>query len=479
MAQKTDRNHPRFHLNRRARYGVVGLVAVAVVITLGLRRSPPAQYFTSPVTRGSLTSTVQATGAVQAVTTVNVGAQISGLVQKLLVDFNSPVKKGQLIAQIDPTVYQNEVTSAQANLDQAQANVRSLAANVGVAQQTLVGARAAIAQAQATWEDAKLVMDQTVPLYQQGIFSKQQRDQAVTTEAADRAAVQVAQANAAQDQAKVVAAQAQLAQAKAQAEMQAAALKVAETNLGYCNIYSPINGVVVNRAVDVGQTVAASFQTPTLFTIAQDLSKMQVDVQTDESDVGRIHVGDPAAFTLDAFPNEIFHGAVSQVRMNATTVQNVVEYDVMVNFDNPGGRVFPGMTAYVNIPVATVHNQLLAPAAALRFQPQLPAAQVRALLEQNGIASPRAGSAAGRGAGASQAGNAAAPMPTERADTAVLWKLGAGNQLIPVRVGTGITNFTSTAVTVLQGSLAPGDRLVTGMVMKSQGLSPMAARRFH
>ncbi|MGH9507059.1 MAG: efflux RND transporter periplasmic adaptor subunit [Terriglobales bacterium] len=399
MPQKTDRNHPRFHLNRRARYGVVGLVAVAVVITLGLRRSAPPQYFTSPVTRGSLTSTVQATGAVQAVTTVNVGAQISGLVDKLYVDFNSPVKKGQLIAQIDPTVYQNEVTSAQANLDQAQANVHSLQANVGVAQQTLAGAKASIAQAQATWEDAKLVMDQTVPLYQQGIFSKQQRDQAVTTEAADQAAVQVAQANAAQDQAKVVAAVAQLAQAKAQAQMQAAALKVAETNLGYCNIYSPINGVVVNRAVDVGQTVAASFQTPTLFTIAQDLSKMQVDVQTDESDVGRIHAGDPATFTLDAFPNEIFHGMVSQVRMNATTVQNVVEYDVMVSFDNPGGRVFPGMTAYVNIPVATVHNQLLAPAAALRFKPQLPATEVRALLAQNGIAPAKAATGGGAGAG--------------------------------------------------------------------------------
>ncbi|MGH9533235.1 MAG: efflux RND transporter periplasmic adaptor subunit [Terriglobales bacterium] len=478
MEQQSSRKQPWYRLrSRQARYGVLALLVAIAAVTLGLRRSSPAQYFSAAVTRGNLTATVQASGTVQAVTTVNVGAQISGLVQKLLVDFNSPVKKGQLIAQIDPTVYQNNVLSAKANLDQAEANVRSLQANVGVAEQTLVGAKASIQQAQATWEDAKLVMDQTVPLYQQGIFSKQQRDQAVTTEAADRAAVQVTAAAAAQDQAKLVAAQAQLVQAKAQAEMQVAALKVAETNLGYCNIYSPIDGVVVDRAVDVGQTVAASFQTPTLFTIAQDLSKMQVDVQTDESDVGRIHVGDPATFTLDAFPNEVFRGAVSQVRMNATTVQNVVEYDVMVNFDNPGGQVFPGMTAYVNIPVATVHNELLVPAAALRFKPELPPAQLQALLERYGMA-PRRRQTAAAAPGAAGGAAAAAQDPVRRADTAMLWKLGPGNQLVPVRVQTGITNFTDTAVTVLRGSLAAGDKLVTGMVVKSKGLSPMTGGRF-
>lgn len=469
MAQPEETRIRRFSLHRRGtRYGVLGVVIAAVVITLGLHRSAPPQYFTTAVTRGALTSTVQATGTVNAVTTVQVGSQISGRVEKLLVDFNSPVKKGQLVAQIDPTVYENEVNSAQANLEQAQANTRSLAANVGVAQQAIAGAQASIAQAEATWKDAKLVLEQTLPLYQQGIVSRQQRDQAVATEAADHAAVQAAQAALGQDQAKLTAAKAQLAQAKAQAQMQAAALKVAETNLNYCNIYSPINGVVVNRAVDVGQTVAASFQTPTLFTIAQDLSKMQVDVQTDESDVGRIHTGDPATFTLDAFPNEVFHGAVSQIRMNPTTVQNVVEYDVMINFDNPGGRVFPGMTAYVQIPVASVQKALLVPAAALRFEP--PAAQAQALLAENGMAPRKAPN-----------GPSARPPagePTARPETAVLWKLGSGGQLVPVRVHTGITNFTSTAVTVLQGSLQPGDRLVTGMVMKSQGLSPMAARRF-
>lgn len=484
MTNPQDHPRHRFSLafqRRGTRFAILGLVIAAAVITLGLRRGPAPQYFTSTVTRGALTSTVQATGTVNAVTTVQVGSQISGQVQKLYVDFNSQVKKGQLIAQIDPTVYQNNVLSAKANLDQAQANVRSLAAQVGVARQTLAGAKAGIDQAQATWQDAKLVMDQTVPLFQQGIVSRQQRDQAVTTEAADHAAVQVAQAAAAQDIAKLAAAKAQLAQAKAQAEMQVAALKVAETNLGYCNIYSPIDGVVVNRAVDVGQTVAASFQTPTLFTIAQDLSKMQVDVQTDESDVGRIHPGDPATFTLDAFPNEVFHGAVSQVRMNATTVQNVVEYDVMVNFDNPGGRVFPGMTAYVQIPVAAVHNALLVPAAALRFQP--PADQAQALLAAGGLAAKRMHGPSGAHAPNSAAGGAvaaagAANLPTAQPETAVIWKLGAGGQLLPVQVHTGITNFTSTAVTVLHGSLQPGDKLVTGMVLKSQGLSPMAARRF-
>jgi HlyD family secretion protein len=480
MEQQTNRKPHWYRFkSRRSRYALLILVAVIVAVTLGLRRSAPPRYFTAKVVRGNLTATVQATGTVNAVTTVQVGSQISGRINKLFVDFNSPVKQGQLIAQIDPTVYQNQVLSAQANLDQAQANVRSLQANVGVAAQTLAGAKAAVQQAQATWQGAKLIMDQTVPLYQQGIMSRQQRDQAVTTEAADLAAVHVAQAAVAQNQAKLTAAQAQLAQAKAQAEMQAAALKVAQTNLDYCSIYSPINGVVVNRAVDVGQTVAASFQTPTLFTIAQDLSKMQVDVQTDESDVGNIHVGDAATFTLDAFPNEVFHGVVSQIRMNATTVQNVVEYDVMVNFDNPGGRVFPGMTAYVNIPVATVREHLLAPAAALRFKPQMTAAALEAVLQRYGMAEPRARAAASAVPAARAAGGppASAVSPVRRSDIAVLWKLGPKRELIPVRVQTGITDFTDTAITVLRGSLAPGDELVTGMVVKSKGFTPMLGGR--
>ncbi len=480
MEQQSSRQPPWYRFkSRRSRFALLILVAAIAAVTLALRRSSPPQYFTAKVVRGNLTATVQATGSVNAVTTVQVGSQISGRVEKLLVDFNSPVKQGQLIAQIDPTVYQNEVRSAQANLDQAQANVRSLQANVGVAAQTLAGAQAAVQQAQATWQGAKLIMDQTVPLFEQGIMSRQQRDQAVTTEAADRAAVQVAQAAVAQNQAKLTAARAQLAQAKAQAEMQVAALKVAQTNLGYCNIYSPIHGVVVNRAVDVGQTVAASFQTPTLFTIAQDLSKMQVDVQTDESDVGRIHEGDAATFTLDAFPNQVFHGVVSQIRMNATTVQNVVEYDVMVNFDNPGGKVFPGMTAFVNIPVATVHQQLLAPAAALRFKPEMTPAALAAVLQRHGLAERHGPPVAGAepAAHAVAARQAGAVSPVRRSDIAILWKLGPKRQLIPVRVRTGITNFTDTAITVLQGSLAPGDELVTGMVIKSKGFTPMLGGR--
>jgi len=220
---------------------------------------------------------------------------------------------------------------------------------------------------------------------------------------------------------------------------------VAQTNLDHTTIRSPIDGTVVARSVDVGQTVAASLQAPTLFTIAQDLTKMQVYVSTDESDVGAIHTGQAANFKVDAFPGETFSGRISQVRLNATTVQNVVTYTTVVDFDNPQMKLFPGMTAYVSVPVAQASNVLKVPNGALRFKPQTTGQQSRG-----------------------QNGNGAARQMKDPS-LGTVWKMAADKSLQPVQVKLGITDRTFTEVTkVLNGSLNPGDQLIVGSATSSQ-----------
>ncbi len=474
----------------------VGLLIVLLLGGWGIHKmtaKAQAQIFTAVVRKGNLTSIVQATGTVTPLISVQVGSQISGRIVKLYVDFNSKVKQGQLLAEIDPTIYENTVRQDEANLANSQANVKALTANIQVSRQAAASKKASVEQAQATLLQSKLDYQRELPLFKQGIISAQQRDQVVATYSGDHAAAQAAQAAYDQAIAQIKSAQAQLLQAQAQVKQQEAVLRIARTNLGYCKIYSPINGVVVNRAVEIGQTVAASFQTPTLFTIAQDLSKMYVDVQTDESDMGRLKVGDPAQFTVDAFPNKIFHGHIAQLRMNATTVQNVVEYDTIVNFKNPGNVVFPGMTAYVRIPVAEAHFRLLVPNTALNFHPQMPSAQVRALLARYDI---NGGGTGGRAAGNLRPGGGQAehsrsdpggehhdapPAVTSTASaTAVIWKLGPHRSFIPVKIRTGITDFTNTAVEqVVKGSLSPGDKVIVGELLpKSSGTPFGGGRRF-
>ena len=235
------------------------------------------------------------------------------------------------------------------------------------------------------------------------------------------------------------ASQAQVTQAAAQVQQKRAAVAVAQTNVDHTIIRAPIDGTVVSRTIDVGQTVAASLQAPTLFTIAQDLTKMQVYAKTDESDVGTIKPGQEVTFKVDAFPKQTFKGTVQQVRMNATTVQNVVTYDTIVNFDNPDTKLFPGMTAYVSIPVANATDVLKVSNAALRFQPNIPANTVASLLEKSGIKSSR------------------------HSDVVVVWKLGNNNSLDPVQVRAGVTDHATTELAqVLTGALKEGDSLAIG-----------------
>ncbi|HZS29000.1 MAG TPA: efflux RND transporter periplasmic adaptor subunit, partial [Candidatus Angelobacter sp.] len=246
---------------------------------------------------------------------------------------------------------------------------------------------------------------------------------------------------------------------------------VAKANLDYTTIKSPIDGTVIARSVDVGQTVAASLQAPTLFTIAQDLTKMQVYVSTDESDVGSIQTGQEAKFNVDAFPKDTFKGKVSAVRLNATTVQNVVTYTTVVDFDNPDMKLFPGMTAYVSIPVAQASGVVKVPNGALRFTPDLTAQQLSDAYQKAGITA-----GAGRGKKAQGTQQASGQQTTGQATTAVVWKLDANKSLEPVQVKLGITDHTTTEVAqVLKGSLNPQDQVITGAAGPSKSAGATTA----
>ncbi len=428
------------------------LVAVGLLAAFGFSRRPNAQYFTAKVERGDIREVVEATGTINAVTTVQVGSQVSGTISQLFADFNSRVKRGQVIARIDPSLFEGAMLQAKADLENARANLSAAKAN-------LEKARATAVQTRADYERAR-------GLAKAGVMSQQQLD--------------LAKANADAAEAALSAAQAQVTQASAQVSQKTAAVQVAQTNLNHTIISAPIDGVVVARNVDVGQTVAASLQAPTLFTIAQDLTKMQVYAKTDESDVGQIRSGQPVSFKVDAFPRETFRGKVEQVRMNATTVQNVVTYDTVVGFDNPELKLFPGMTAYVSIPVAAANDVLKVPNGALRYKPDLKPEEIRALYKKYGVEEP-AGRRQRAAAADTQQPRQVAQVTEQpgggefdhaarepRYDVAVLWKLRPDKSLEPVKVRLGITDHTYTEISqVLNGDLKDGDELVTGSAARA------------
>jgi HlyD family secretion protein len=429
-------------LNRKWLVIVVVTLAIGLAAALGMSRAPKQQYFTSRVQRGTISDMVQATGTINAVKTVQVGSQVSGTISKLNADFNSHVKQGEVIAEIEPSLFRGAVLQARADLQDASAN--------------LAAARANLLKAQATATQTKSDFERTGALAKEGVMSQQQLD--------------LARANADTNQAAVSAAQAQVTQAAAQIQQKQAALAVAQTNLDHTIIRSPIDGVVVARTVDVGQTVAASLQAPNLFNIAQDLTKMQVDTQTDESDVGNIKVGQQATFKVDAYPDQTFTGRVVQVRLNPTTVQNVVTYDTVIAFDNPQTKLFPGMTAYVSLPVATANNVLEVSNSALRFKPDLNAQQLRAAYEKAGInvaqLAPETDQTAKT---AAVAGAKTKAAPASHADVGVVWKQAKDGSLQPVQLRTGITDHTNTEIAqVLKGDLQSGDQLVIGSLTPSQ-----------
>src|SRR5499427_4707806 len=431
--------------------GVV--VGAGLVVAFGLNRNTQAQHFTAKVERGEIDDVVEATGTINAVITVQVGSQVSGTIAKLNADFNSRVHKGDIVALIDPALFKGALLQAAADLENAKAN--------------LVAAQANLDKAKAALVQTKADYDRTMGLFKSGIMSQQQFD--------------LAKANYDSANAAVSGASASVTQAEAQVSQKKAAVEVAQTNLDYTVIRSPIDGTVVARNVDVGQTVAASLQAPTIFTIAQDLTKMLVYAKTDESDVGNIKVGKPVTFKVDAFPKETFTGKVSQVRMNATTVQNVVTYDTIIEFANPDLKLFPGMTAYVTIPVDTARNVLKLPNTALRYKPPLPPEEILALYKQYGIESERRKASEDPAAGdGGQGGGGAQNQPrTPKSDSAVVWKLHADNTMEPVKVSLGITDHSYTEVAaVAKGELKEGDELIIrSVVAKSSAPGAPGIRR--
>jgi len=310
---------------------ILAIIVSAFILLRGNGSKP--QFGTEKVSRGDIVMTVTSTGTVNPVTTVLVGTQVSGTIKEIYVDFNSAVRKGQLIARIDPSLFDAQVNQARANVFSARANLE---------------------KAEATLVDAKRTMDRNKELFSKNLVARSDLDTSETNHETARASVSAA---------------------KAQVMQTEAALRVAETNLHYTKIVSPVDGIVVSRNVDVGQTVAASFQTPTLFSIAQDLTKMQIDANVDESDIGNITVGQEVEFIVDAYPDMTFKGRVWQVRNAPITVQNVVTYDVVIQVDNPELKLKPGMTANVSIIVSVKKDVLKIPNAALRFKPSEKGAQ--------------------------------------------------------------------------------------------------------
>jgi HlyD family secretion protein len=429
------------HLKSKWTILVAILAAVAVLAAFSFGRNSGPQYFTAKAEQGDIHDVVEATGTINAVNTVQVGSQVSGTISKLYTDFNSRVKRGEVLAQLDPSLFAGAVLQAKADLANAQANSASAEAN-------LAKAKAAIEQTAADYA-------RSVALTNEGVISRQQLDASKAANDSAKAAVNAAEA--------------QVTQAEAQVAQKKAALDVAQTNLDHTIIRAPVDGTVVARNIDVGQTVAASLQAPVLFNIAEDLTKMYVYTATDESDVGQMKVGQPATFTVDAFPRDTFRGRVIQVRMNPTTVQNVVTYQTVIEFNNPDLKLFPGMTAYVAIPVADATRVLRIPNGALRYTPDLKPDQLKALLEQNGISGGGKGRAAQAKTPAANAPAASGAPHEKPLDIGLVWKLTADKKLVPVQLKTGITDHTFTQVAqVLHGSLNPGEELVVGAASASK-----------
>ncbi len=390
----------------------IGKILIGVTVVAGLigggvwyskqraAQNPEARYKFANAQKGDVTQTVSANGTLNPLVLVNVGTQVSGTVKKLYVDFNDKVIAGQKLVELDQSLLQTIVRQSQANVVNQQASVDLARANEA-------RMRALLAKEYVSRQDYDVAL--------QGLKS----------------------------------AQAQLIQAKAAADKD-------QVNLGYSVITSPVSGVVVARLVDIGQTVAASFQTPVLIQIAQDLAKMAIDTSFAEADIGNIKEGLPVRFTVDAFPSRAFQGEVQQIRLNPTNQQNVVTYNVRIRVDNPDLTLLPGMTAYVNIGVQKREGALLVPNAALRFKP----ADAADKKLENGQKSPSTAGAPGPGMGtAAKSGDGKSKGKKRDGQSGTVYIL-AGDDIKPVSVQLGITDNRNTEI--VGGDLKEGDRIVIG-----------------
>jgi HlyD family secretion protein len=514
--------------------GILAVLGLAAFYFWGGQSSAP-QYMTAKVERGNLRNTVTATGTLQAVTTVQVGSQASGTISSLNVDFNSIVKKGQVIAQLDPAVPKAQVDQARANLQQARASLQQSIASVagsraGVSdaqakalaarstvqnnQSGVSGAQANLAVLKAQLDDAEAFLRQQDSLMKSGVIAQRDYDLANTAYKTaqaryNQAATQVnqailseqssagsgiaqSQAQVQQSQAQVQQSQAQVQQAQAQVQQAEAALQLAQVNLAHTTITSPIDGIVVSRDVNVGQTVAASLSAPTLFTIAKDLTQMQVIANIDQADIGLVEQAKSVKFSVDAFPGKDYDGQIEQMRLNPQNVQNVVTYNVVIDVSNPEQKLKPGMTANLTITIDERNNVLKVPNSALRFVPTDASGQRigrgsggsggtggnggsggqrRQGGQQSGngsgTASPSDQSAqTGQQAGNQQGGqgNFAPPSaPVLAGQTRMIWVMGQDGKIQSRRIKIGLTDGAQTEV--VEGNLQEGELVVIGQTI--------------
>jgi HlyD family secretion protein len=495
--------------------------------------SGTAQYLTARVERGNLRNTVTATGTLQAVTTVQVGSQASGTISALYADFNSVVKKGQIIAQLDPAVTKAQVDQAQANLQQARASLAQAKAAVANSRAGITDAQAKnlaakstvqnnqagvsaseanVAVLKAQQDDALSLLKQQESLLKAGVIAQRDYDVAMTAyktaEARYNQAVaqlnqsklseqSSASAGVAQSQAAVEQSKAQLQQSQAQVEQNTAqvqqaeaALSLAQVNLSHTTITSPIDGVVVSRDVNVGQTVAASLSAPTLFTIANDLTQMQVIANIDQADIGFVEQAKSVKFSVDAFPGKDFDGKIQEMRLNPVNVQNVVTYNVVINVNNPEQTLKPGMTANLTITIDERNNVLKVPNSALRFRPQNANNQSGNSAggnaggqgqgrrgQGNGGSGQQGNNAAGGNAGGNGGGDsnfAPASAPVLPGQTRIVWVMGQDGTPQPRRIKVGLSDGASTEV--VEGNLNEGDMVITGQTVSGSGSTSTQTR---
>lgn len=518
---------------------ILGVAGAAVLALGGFyfwgNRSSAPVYMTARVERGNLRNTVTATGTLQAVTTVQVGSQASGTISALYADFNSLVKKGQVVAQLDPAVAKAQVDQSRAALQQAQASLQLARAGVAnsragvsdsqaralAAKSTVQNSQAGVSSSQANLavlkaqqDDALSFLKQQESLVKSGVVAQREYDVALTAyktaearynqaaaqlnqarfseQSAAGAGIAQSLAQVQQSQAQVQQSQAQVQQAEAQVQQAQAALRLAEVNLTHTTIISPIDGIVVSRTVDVGQTVAASLSAPTLFTIANDLKQMQVIANIDQADIGLVEQAKSVKFSVDAFPGKDFDGKIQEMRLNPTNVQNVVTYNVVIDVSNPEQKLKPGMTANLTVTIDERNNVLKVPNSALRFTP------VDANGQRIGGAGNGSGQGRRQGANAQQAADningssssaspnnaqqggerkfAPASAPVLEGQTRVIWVLGADGQAQARRIKVGLTDGASTEV--VEGNLQEGEMVIIGQTIsaanKAQGASSPA-----
>lgn len=520
---------------------IVTVISLAVLGTAswyfwGKREASAEEYLTAKIERGDLRNSVFATGTLQAVTTVQVGSQVSGTIASLSADFNTKVRKGQIVAQLDPSILQAQVASQRANLEQArasaadaQAKLLAAKANVQNQQAGVSGASANLAALKAQLDDAASLLKRQQALAQAGLIAERDLESARTTYSAaearyKQAAAQLEQARSSEQSsatAGVAQAEAQVKQTQAQVKQSEASLKLAEVNLSHTTITSPIDGVVVSRTVDVGQTVAASLSAPTLFTIANDLTQMQVIANIDQADIGAINQDNRVTFTVDAYTGRRFEGTIKEIRLSPQNVQNVVTYNVVINVQNPDQKLLPGMTANLTFAVAERKAVVKVPNAALRFSPKdMTPEKIREIMRsQRGgqgneqqAPSPEAGQSAqtgqagggearqgrrGQQGGQDQQGQQGGQRQGQQAQQGqagsegggrrggsgipgegqwrLVWVLGADNKPQPRRVKLGITDGTATEI--LEGSnLQEGDTIIVGQKVAGSGATTSGTR---